>query len=349
MTRKDQEEKAKKQYANAEVAGLARIAPIAPEIPTTLVGPTQQKTGAAWLSEYVNSLKKPITPEEEARRERAARAVQGVAGLGNVMTAFSNLAFTGKGAPSQTLPTQQADAMGKEITSWQDKLASEREKYAAAMLGAKTQQWKMEQEAQQRAQMQANTDRAYEFQKSEAERQQKNWETTNAQNQAQQAKTNEQWEKTHRLAQQRENRLYQEESKKNKPVPFLLGDNEWIEVPKDKWTKSEIASVYAKIPEDVRKKIETVTSESSGYDGESTTREIKPTPEQMEQYIGQYKHLPEVANALRKLAGLKPVEPKPEEVAHEITYTPNGPVSVNPQNPYITGESELIDYVPKNK
>lgn len=136
------EEQAKKKYAEA---GLARIKPIVPELPTTIEDPTK-KTGAAWLSDYVNSLKKPITPEEEARRERAARAVQGVAGLGNVMTAFSNLAFTGKGAPSQTLPTQQADAMGKEITSWQDKLASEREKYAAAQLGAKTQQWKMEQE-----------------------------------------------------------------------------------------------------------------------------------------------------------------------------------------------------------
>lgn len=136
------EEQAKKKYAEA---GLARIKPIALELPTTIEDPTK-KTGAAWLSDYVNSLKKPITPEEEARRERAARAVQGVAGLGNVMTAFSNLAFTGKGAPSQTLPTQQADAMGKEITSWQDKLATEREKYAAAMLGAKTQQWKMEQE-----------------------------------------------------------------------------------------------------------------------------------------------------------------------------------------------------------
>ena len=128
----------KQQERNIE-KGLGRIAPVT--APTSEV-----KTGAAWLSDYVHSLKKPITPEEEARRERAARAVQGVAGLGNVMTAFSNLAFTGKGAPSQTLPTQQADAMGKGITSWQDKLASEREKYAAAMLGAKTQQWKMEQE-----------------------------------------------------------------------------------------------------------------------------------------------------------------------------------------------------------
>jgi len=152
------EEQAKKKYAEA---GLARIKPIALELPTTIEDPTK-KTGAAWLSDYVNSLKKPITPEEEARRERAARAVQGVAGLGNVMTAFSNLAFTGKGAPSQTLPTQQADAMGKEITSWQDKLATEREKYAAAMLGAKTQQWKAELDAQHRAQAQANADRAHE-------------------------------------------------------------------------------------------------------------------------------------------------------------------------------------------
>lgn len=130
---------AEKQQERNKEKGLGRIAPVT--APTSEV-----KTGAAWLSDYVHSLKKPITPKEEARRERAARAVQGVAGLGNVMTAFSNLAFTGKGAPSQTLPTQQTDAMGKGITSWQDKLASEREKYAAAMLGAKTQQWKMEQE-----------------------------------------------------------------------------------------------------------------------------------------------------------------------------------------------------------
>ena len=134
-------------YIKEEPKGLNRVSSAAPTEVSSVAPTSEVKTEAAWLSDYVNNyLKKPITPEEESRRERAARAVQGVAGLGNVITAFSNLAFTGKGAPSQTLPTQQADAMGKEITSWQDKLASEREKYAAAMLGAKTQQWKMEQE-----------------------------------------------------------------------------------------------------------------------------------------------------------------------------------------------------------
>ncbi|MBR5147704.1 MAG: hypothetical protein IKV15_00710 [Bacteroidaceae bacterium] len=323
--------------------GLAKITP---------QGATQPVTTSPY-QDFAKLWQKPITPEEEARRERAARAVQGVAGLGNLMSAFANLTYTGKGAPSQTLPTQSVDAMTDKMTTWKDKLKAEREKYQAAELGAKVEQWKAELDAQHRAQAQANADRAHEenvrqfnegmeYKKQAAEQERQD-------RLAQQDKTNEQWEKTHRLAQQRENRFYQEEPKKNKPVPFLLGDNEWIEVPRDKWTRSEIASVYAKIPEDVRKKIETTTSESSGYDKKSTTREIKPTPEQMEQYIGQYKHLPEVANALRKLAGLKPVEPKPEEVAHEIIYTPNGHVLVNPQNPYITGESELIDYVPKNK
>jgi hypothetical protein len=107
--------------------------------------PVQPVTTSPY-QDFAKLWQKPITPEEEARRERAARAVQGVAGLGNLMSAFANLTFTGKGAPSQTLPTQSVDAMGKEMTSWKDKLKAEREKYQAAELGAKTQQWKMEQE-----------------------------------------------------------------------------------------------------------------------------------------------------------------------------------------------------------
>lgn len=113
-------------------------------------------------TDFIKTLQKPITPEEEARRERASRAVQGVAGLGNLMSAFANLTYTGKGAPSQTLPTQSVDAMGKEMTSWKDKLKAEREKYQAAELGAKVEQWKAELDAQHRAQQQANVDRAYE-------------------------------------------------------------------------------------------------------------------------------------------------------------------------------------------
>lgn len=160
MTQKEQEEKAKRQYANADAAGLARIAPIAPIAPIdeTPVQPVVTNP----YTDFIKTLQKPITPEEEARRERAARAVQGVAGLGNLMSAFANLTYTGKGAPSQTLPTQSVDAMTDRTTSWKDKLKAEREKYQAAELGAKVEQWKAELDAQHRAQQQDNADRAHE-------------------------------------------------------------------------------------------------------------------------------------------------------------------------------------------
>ena len=134
-------------YTNTPTAatptkGLDRV--VAPTIQEKIT-PVQPVVNNPY-TDFIKTLQKPITPEEEARRERAARAVQGVAGLGNLMSAFANLTYTGKGAPSQTLPTQQVDAMGKEMTSWKDKLKAEREKYQAAELGAKTQQWKMAQD-----------------------------------------------------------------------------------------------------------------------------------------------------------------------------------------------------------
>ena len=98
--------------------------------------------------------------------------------------------------------------------------------------------------------------------------------------------------------------------------------------------------MYNQIPEDVRKVIETITTETGAdFNKKTSTRQIKPTPEQMEQYIGQYKHLPEVANALRKLAGLKPVEPKKEEVKSEVLVNPltGESYSVNPDNPLVGG------------
>lgn len=130
-------------YTNTPTSGLDRV--VTPTPIQETITPVQPVVTNPY-TDFIKTLQKPITPEEEARRERAARAVQGVAGLGNLMSAFANLTFTGKGAPSQTLPTQQVDAMSDKMTSWKDKLKAEREKYQAAELGAKAQQWKMEQD-----------------------------------------------------------------------------------------------------------------------------------------------------------------------------------------------------------
>lgn len=150
----------------APTAGLDRV--VVPTIQEKIT-PVQPVVTNPY-QDFAKLWQKPITPEEEARRERAARAVQGVAGLGNLMSAFANLTYTGKGAPSQTLPTQSVDAMTDKMTSWKDKLKAEREKYQAAELGAKVEQWKAELDAQHRAQVQANADRAYEYQKSQDEK-----------------------------------------------------------------------------------------------------------------------------------------------------------------------------------
>lgn len=130
-------------YTNTPTSGLDRV--VTPTPIQETITPVQPVVTNPYI-DFIKTLQKPITPEEEARRERAARAVQGVAALGNLMSAFANLTFTGKGAPSQTLPTQSVDAMSDKMTSWKDKLKAEREKYQAAELGAKAQQWKMAQD-----------------------------------------------------------------------------------------------------------------------------------------------------------------------------------------------------------
>lgn len=166
MTPKEQ---ARKQYN----VGLARIPGINTVQGVDNTADSHTVTANPY-STFVSSLQKPMTPEEEAKRERAARAVQGVAGLGNLMSAFANLTYTGSGAPSQTLPTQQVENIGNGITTWKDKLQSERDKYAAAELDARAREYQLEYQRQKDAQTQANADRAYRLQLSEIARAQGN-------------------------------------------------------------------------------------------------------------------------------------------------------------------------------
>lgn len=100
----------------------------------------------SFLTQFIENTTPPITAEEQAKRQRAATARQGIQALGNAMSALSNLTFSSMGALSQTIPNQEVEKTGKAMTSWQERLKAEREKYQAAELGAKTQQWKMEQE-----------------------------------------------------------------------------------------------------------------------------------------------------------------------------------------------------------
>ena len=81
---------------------------------------------------YREYMQKPVTQEEEDRRKRAAQSAQAIAGLGNVISAFSNLAFSGE-APSQNLPQlPQVDYL-----SFSDRLKQQRDQYGAGLVNAR--------------------------------------------------------------------------------------------------------------------------------------------------------------------------------------------------------------------
>lgn len=74
---------------------------------------------------YESYVNEPLSPEKEEKRKRAATAIGGVKALGNVANAFSNLIFTGKGAPSQVLPKQE----DPDLQTYSDRLRAQREAF----------------------------------------------------------------------------------------------------------------------------------------------------------------------------------------------------------------------------
>lgn len=77
-------------------------------------------------------LGKPMDAKEQARRERGATAAHAVGALGNVMSAFSNLAFTGGVAPSQKLP--ELPNVQEHIDNFRNRVERNRDAYIRAKM-----------------------------------------------------------------------------------------------------------------------------------------------------------------------------------------------------------------------
>lgn len=91
----------------------------------------------------------PMTEEEQKRRERGAAAAQSMGALGNVLSAFSNLAFTGGAAPSQKLPDLQ-DA-NKDVQAFRTQVEKSRQAYLNNLLQGRALQQKGEELGLKRA------------------------------------------------------------------------------------------------------------------------------------------------------------------------------------------------------
>lgn len=96
----------------------------------------QEVTPVKWFEDfYQKNMEQPITPEEQQKRVRGAQAAQAIGHLGNVLSSFSNLVFTDKGAPTQTLPS----VPDLNIRSFEDRVAEKRRQYIAGQMAAREQ------------------------------------------------------------------------------------------------------------------------------------------------------------------------------------------------------------------
>lgn len=96
----------------------------------------QEVTPAKWFEDfYQKNMEQSITPEEQQKRVRGAQAAQAIGHLGNVLSSFSNLVFTDKGAPTQTLPS----VPDLNIRSFEDRVAEKRRQYIAGQMAAREQ------------------------------------------------------------------------------------------------------------------------------------------------------------------------------------------------------------------
>lgn len=128
------------------VTGVRAVNPVAPttapRLPADMAG--EEESSYTGLSQpdqsdytfnqdfFKTYFQRPVSEEEEDRRKRGAAAASAVGHLGNVMSAFSNLAFAGE-APSQTLPT----APTPDFLSFSDRLRKQRQEYGTGLLAAR--------------------------------------------------------------------------------------------------------------------------------------------------------------------------------------------------------------------
>lgn len=91
----------------------------------------------------------PMTEEEQKRRERGVAAAQSMGALGNVLSAFSNLAFTGGVAPSQKIP-ELPDA-NKDVQAFRTQVEKSRQAYLNNLLQGRALQQKGEELGLKRA------------------------------------------------------------------------------------------------------------------------------------------------------------------------------------------------------
>jgi hypothetical protein len=178
-----------------------------------------------------------------------------------------------------------------------------REKAAKAQYDATLKKYELEMQRQDKKQTQENWQKTFDANEAYRAQQQKNFEKTEARL-AEQARLNAENEKIRiDIARQNANIQLKNALDKNKPYPMAV-NGEIYEIPIKKVNEQIIGSIFAKLPEEVRK---TAGSPRYGKDSMDNTVIVgynNPSLADMLAAIGTYRN-EETAKEIMKLAGVK--------------------------------------------
>lgn len=312
----------------------------------TVPGQAEQvtQTGEPKKMTYVEMLQqmspyKPPTEEELAQERKRRKSQAIISAIGDGISAMSNLYFTTQGAPSMF--DGRTTLSGTAQKRW-DKIDAERkansEKYVSAYMQAKQaddaaerddRNWRRVIERDKLA------DKRYEAEQARIAARQK---VEDERYEARVKQEAERWQKTfdenvrqfNISSQQAATRLKNEsarlarEMSKDK-VSFALGEGQGsISIPREALNNANISYVFNKLPEAVRSQIKGAPIKGKDIAGQDIIVGYQdPTPEAMLIAIGaNIEGNIDAQNALRELAGEKPV-PKPSQpTSQNPSYDP---------------------------
>lgn len=260
-----------------------------------------------FLTDMANNLWTKEDEEAAAKRQKAAQWVTAAQMLGDSIGALSNVYWTGKGANAMKFEPGAPKAAAATYQTEQD-IRNAREKAAKAQYDATLKKYAMEMQRER----EKKADERYASEQAESKRR---YDEGMAYRRERDAIEDAREKELMEFRRQQENRIAKSSqgastsTKDVEPIEFTLGDGETIGI--DKFNKDKLYILYRSLPEDVRYAVENEEVYSEGVS--MGTKKRKVTDDDLLRAIYENLDNPDVADAIRRLAGVKVVKKTNDE------------------------------------
>lgn len=261
-----------------------------------------------FFTDMANNLWTKEDEEAAAKKQKAAQWITAAQMLGDSIGALSNVYWTGKGANAMKFEPGAQKAAAATYQLEQD-IRNAREKAAKAQYNAALKKLELEMQRER----EKKYDERYEATQAENKRR---YDDGVAYRRERDAIVDAREKELMEFRRQQENRIAKSSqgastsTKYVEPIEFTLGDGETIGI--DKFNKDKLNILYRSLPEDVRYAVENEEVYSDGLP--IGTKKRKVTDDDRLQAIYENLDNPEVANAIRRLAGVKGVKKTNDEL-----------------------------------